>query len=220
MSHSILIVDDHKLMATGYKSILENNDLGIHFTFTIATTLSEAYAIITNPENTQAFDIIFLDRSMPAYLEKKLLSGEDLIAVIRQFLLTPKVVILTSIAEKFSVYDIIHKNRPDGMMIKSDADDETLMECVTTILKNQSYHSTLVREALKEEIITKGHFDTIDRQIITLLSQGFRNATIAEKLGLSASAVEKRKSKIKDYLKVIGKDEEIVLECRRLGYVA
>lgn len=219
MSHSILIVDDHRLMAIGYKSILENNDLGIHFTFTITTSLSEAYFIITNPENTKAFDIIFLDRSMPAFADKKLQSGEDLILVIRQHLDNPKVVILTSIAEKFSVYDIIHKNRPDGMMIKSDADDETLMECVTTILQNQSYHSTLVREALKEEITTKGHFDTIDRQIITLLSQGFRNATIAEKLNLSASAVEKRKSKIKDYLDVKGNDENIIIESKRLGYI-
>ena len=219
MSKSILIVDDHRLMAIGYKSILENNDLGIHFTFTITTSLSEAYAIITNPENTKAFDVIFLDRSMPAFADKKLQSGEDLIAVIRQHLDNPKVVILTSIAEKFSVYDIIHKNRPDGMMIKSDADDETLMECVTTILQNQSYHSTLVREALKEEINTKGHFDSIDRQIITLLSQGFRNATIAEKLNLSASAVEKRKSKIKDYLDVKGNDENIIIESKRLGYI-
>lgn len=219
MSKSILIVDDHRLMAIGYMSILENNDLGIHFTFTINTSLSEAYAIITNPENTKAFDIIFLDRSMPAFADKKLQSGEDLIAVIRQHLDNPKVVILTSIAEKFSVYDIIHKNRPDGMMIKSDADDETLMECVTTILQNQSYHSTLVREALKTEIITKGHFDSIDRQIITLLSQGFRNATIAEKLNLSASAVEKRKSKIKDYLDVKGNDENIIIESKRLGYI-
>ena len=219
MSKSILIVDDHRLMAIGYKSILENNDLGIHFTFTITTSLSEAYFIITNPENTKAFDIIFLDRSMPAFADKKLQSGEDLIAVIRQHLDNPKVVILTSIAEKFSVYDIIHKNRPDGMMIKSDADDETLMECVTTILQNQSYHSTLVREALKEEINTKGHFDSIDRQIITLLSQGFRNATIAEKLNLSASAVDKRKSKIKDYLDVKGNDENIIIESKRLGYI-
>jgi DNA-binding NarL/FixJ family response regulator len=219
MSKSILIVDDHRVMAIGYKSILENNDLGIDFTFTITTSLSEAYFIITNPENTKAFDIIFLDRSMPAFADKKLQSGEDLIAVIRQFLITPKVVILTSIAEKFSVYDIIHKNRPDGMMVKSDADDETVMECVTTILQNQSYHSTLVREALKEEINTKGHFDTIDRQIITLLSQGFRNATIAEKLNLSASAVEKRKSKIKDYLDVKGNDENIIIESKRLGYI-
>ncbi|WP_432672494.1 DNA-binding response regulator [Flavobacterium sp. SM2513] len=220
MPKSILIVDDHKVTALGYQSILENNDQGLTFVFTTTTSLQEAYTIVTDATNHQTFDLVFLDRSMPAFEAQKIFLGEDLIPFIRKNNKNAKIIILTSLTEKFSIYDVIYKSRPDGMMIKSEIDDENLIECVQSILNNQSYHSTLVREALKVEIITKGYFDTIDRQIITLLSQGFRNATIAEKLGLSASAVEKRKSRIKDYLKVIGKDEEIVLECRRLGYVA
>jgi DNA-binding NarL/FixJ family response regulator len=156
---------------------------------------------------------------MPPYPEQKIFSGEDLISHIRKHRAQAKIVILTSIAEKFSVYDLVYKYRPDGMMIKSEIDDNNLIECVQSILNNQSYHSNLVREALKEEIITKGYFDSIDRQIITLLSQGFRNASIAEKLGMSASAVEKRKSRITDYLNVKGNDEEIIKESRRLGYI-
>ena len=219
MPKSILIVDDHKVTALGYQSILENNDQGLTFVFTTTTSLQEAYSIVTNATNHQTFDLVFLDRSMPAFETQKIFLGEDLIPFIRKNNKNAKIIILTSLTEKFSIYDVIYKNRPDGMMIKSEIDDENLIECVQSILNNQSYHSTLVREALKEEIITKGHFDSIDRQIITLLSQGFRNATIAEKLGLSASAVEKRKSRIKDYLNVKGNDEEIIKESRRLGYI-
>ena len=219
MSKSILIVDDHKVTTLGYKSILENNDQDLTFVFTTITSLQQAYELITASTNHNTFDIVFLDRSMPPFEEKKIVLGEDLIPFIRKNNENAKVIILTSLTEKFSIYDVIYKNRPDGMMIKSEIDDENLIECVQSVLNNQSYHSTLVREALKEEIITKGHFDTIDRQIITLLSQGFRNATIADKLGLSASAVEKRKSRIKDYLNVTGNDEEIIKESRRLGYI-
>ncbi|CAM4087669.1 response regulator transcription factor [Flavobacterium antarcticum] len=219
MSKSILIVDDHKVTTLGYKSILENNDRDLTFIFTTITSLQQAYELITASTNHNTFDIVFLDRSMPPFEEKKIVLGEDLIPFIRKSNENAKVIILTSLTEKFSIYDVIYKNRPDGMMIKSEIDDENLIECVQSILNNQSYHSILVREALKEEIITKGHFDTIDRQIITLLSQGFRNATIADKLGLSASAVEKRKSRIKDYLNVTGNDEEIIKESRRLGYI-
>lgn len=219
MSKSILIVDDHKVTALGYKSILENNDQDLTFIFTTTTSLSEAYSIVTDAINPKTFDLVFLDRSMPAFEEQKIFLGEDLITIIRKNNKNAKVIILTSLTEKFSIYDVIYKNRPDGMMIKSEIDDENLIECVQSILNDQSYHSTLVREALKEEINTKGYFDTIDRQIITLLSQGFRNATIADKLGLSASAVEKRKSRIKDYLNVTGNDEEIIKESRRLGYI-
>lgn len=219
MPLSILIVDDHKVTALGYQSILENNDQGLTFVFTTTTSLQEAYTIVADAANQKMFDLVFLDRSMPAFETQKIFLGEDLIPFVRKNNKNAKIIILTSLTEKFSIYDVIYKNRPDGMMIKSEVDDENLIECVQSILNNQSYHSTLVREALKEEIITKGYFDTIDRQIITLLSQGFRNATIAEKLGLSASAVEKRKSRIKDYLNVKGNDEEIIKESRRLGYI-
>lgn len=219
MSYSILIVDDHKVTALGYQSILENNDFNLEFEFNICTSLQEAYNLISNTSNPKHFDIIFLDRSMPAFEEKNIKAGEELIPLIRKQSELTKTVILTSLTEKFSIYDVMHKNRPDAMMIKSEIDDENLILCVQTILDNKSYQSPLVREALKEEINTKGHFDTIDRQIITLLSKGFRNGSIAEKLGLSASAVEKRKSKIKDYLNVKGNDEEIILESRRLGYI-
>jgi DNA-binding NarL/FixJ family response regulator len=219
MPQSVLIVDDHKVTALGYKSILENNDFQLHFSFHICTTLQEAYHVITDPDKKIAFDLIFLDRSMPPYPEQKIFSGEDLISHIRKHRAQAKIVILTSIAEKFSVYDSVYKYRPDAMLIKSDVDDETLIECVQSVLDSQSYHSMLVREALKEEIITKGHFDGVDRQLITLLSQGFRNATIAEKLQISPSSVEKRKSRIKDYLNVNGNDEEIIKECRKLGYI-
>ncbi|RZL38819.1 MAG: response regulator transcription factor [Pedobacter sp.] len=219
MSYSILIVDDHKVTALGYQSILENNDFNLEFEFNICTSLQEAYKLISNSSNPKHFDIIFLDRSMPVYEEKNIKSGEELIPLIRKQSELSKTVILTSLTEKFSIYDVMHKNRPDAMMIKSEIDDENLILCVQTILDNKSYQSPLVREALKEEINTKGHFDTVDRQIITLLSKGFRNASIAEQLSLSASAVEKRKSKIKDYLNVKGNDEEIILESRRLGYI-
>lgn len=219
MSYSILIVDDHKVTALGYQSILENNDFNLEFEFNICTSLQEAYNLISNTSNPKHFDIIFLDRSMPAFEEKNIKTGEELIPLIRKQSELTKTVILTSLTEKFSIYDVMHKNRPDAMMIKSEIDDENLILCVQTILDNKSYQSPLVREALKEEINTKGHFDIIDRQIITLLSKGFRNASIAEQLSLSASAVEKRKSKIKDYLNVKGNDEEIILESRRLGYI-
>lgn len=219
MPLSILIVDDHKVTATGYKSILENNDQDLNFNFTSTNTLQEAFTIITDATNQNTFDLVFLDRSMPAFEIQKIFLGEDLIPCIRKNNENAKVIILTSLTEKFSIYDVIYKNRPDGMMIKSEIDDVNLIECVQSVLDNQSYHSTLVREALKEEIITKGYFDIIDRQIITLLSQGFRNASIAEKVGISASAVEKRKSRIKDYLNVKGNDEEIIKESRRLGYI-
>ena len=220
MDIKILMVDDDIPTTTGYQTILEMNEEDLTFQFTKSNTFQEAYSIITNPVYQNAFNLIILDRSMKPYPEKKILSGEDLIEVIHHFLPNVKILIITSHAEKFSVYDIIHKNRPDGMMIKSDVDDTNLVQCVKAILNDESYHSQLVKIALKEEIISKGLLDTIDRLIITLLSQGFQIKTIAEKLNMSQDTIKKRKSKIKDILGIDkGNDEDILNICRSLNLI-
>jgi DNA-binding NarL/FixJ family response regulator len=218
MPYKILMVDDHKAMLLGYKSILEFNSLNLVLEFTFCHDCEEAYNTITT--NPIPFDLVFLDRSLPPFPEKKLKSGEDVALLVKQYLPNCKIVILTSHAEAFVIYDIVHKIRPNGLLIKSDFDDKELLEAFNTILNHKTYYSQTVADALKEEIITRGYLDSIDRQIITLLSHGLRNKSISEQLGISESAIDKRKVKIKDYLNIIkGNDEDIIFECRRLGFI-
>jgi DNA-binding NarL/FixJ family response regulator len=219
MSYKILMVDDHKAMLLGYKSILEFNSKKLILEFTFCHDCEEAHNAITSP-NSIPFDLVFLDRSLPPFPEKKLKSGEDVAVLVKQYLPNCKIVILTSHAEAFVIYDIVHKIRPNGLLIKSDFDDKELLEAFNTILNNKTHYSQTVADALKEEIIKRGYLDSIDRQIITLLSQGLRNKSISEQLGISESAIDKRKVKIKDYLNIIkGNDEDIIFECRRLGFI-
>lgn len=220
MVYKILMVDDHKTMLIGYKSILEFNDKNLDLDVTFCHDCKEAYDIITSNTGSTPFDLIFLDRSLPPYPEKKIKSGEDLALLVREYLPDSKIIMLTSHAEAFVIYDIVHKIRPNGLLIKSDFDGDELLLAFNRILNDETYFSETVTAALKEQIITRGYLDTIDRQIITLLSKGLRNKTIATELGLSDSAVEKRKVKIKDYLNIYkGNDEDIITECRKLGFI-
>lgn len=219
MPFKILMVDDHKTMLTGYRSILEFNDLNLDIEVTFSHDCEDAYNIITSPE-ASTFDLVFLDRSLPPYLEKKIKSGEDLALLVRKNLPDTKIIMLTSHAEAFVIYDIVHKIRPNGLLIKSDFDGDELLMAFNKILNDETYFSETVTAALKEQIISRGYLDTIDRQIITLLSRGLRNKTIAAELGMSDSAVEKRKVKIKDYLNIYkGNDEDIITECRKFGFI-
>lgn len=219
MPFKILMVDDHKTMLIGYKSILEFNEKNLELDVTFSHDCEDAYNIIINSD-ASSFDLVFLDRSLPPYLDKKIKSGEDLAVLVRKQLPDAKIIMLTSHAEAFVIYDIVHKIRPNGLLIKSDFDGDELLEAFNTILNDGTYFSETVKAALKEQIITRGYLDTIDRQIITLLSKGLRNKTIATELGLSDSAVEKRKVKIKDYLNIYkGNDEDIIIECRKLGFI-
>ena len=186
------MVDDHKTMLTGYKSILEFNDKNLDLQVTFCQDCKEAYNTITTTTNPISFDLVFLDRSLPPYLEKKMKSGEDLALLVRQHLPNCKIIILTSHAEAFVIYDIVHKIRPNGLLIKSDFDGDELLVAFNNILDDKTHYSETVTAALKEQIISRGYLDTLDRQIITLLSKGLRNKTIANELGLSDSAVEKQ----------------------------
>jgi DNA-binding NarL/FixJ family response regulator len=220
MPYKILMVDDHKAMLIGYKSILEFNDKNLEIEVTFCHDCEEAYNAITTTANPISFDLVFLDRSLPPYPEKKIKSGEDLALLIRKHLPDSKIIMLTSHAEAFVIYDIVHKIRPNGLLIKSDFDGDELLLAFNNILDDKTHYSETVTAALKEQIISQGYLDTLDRQIIALLSRGLRNKSIANELGLSDSTVEKRKVRIKDYLNIIkGNDEDIILECRRLGFI-
>lgn len=220
MPYKILMVDDHKAMLIGYKSILEFNDKNLDIEVTFCLDCEEAYKIITDTSKTFDFDLVFLDRSLPPYPEKKIKSGEDLAQLLNKQFPDCKIIMLTSHAEAFVIYDIVHKIRPNGLLIKSDFDGDELLLAFNKILDNKTHYSETVIAALKEQIISQGYLDTLDRQIIALLSRGLRNKTIANELGLSDSTVEKRKVRIKDYLNIIkGNDEDIILECRRLGFI-
>jgi DNA-binding NarL/FixJ family response regulator len=219
MPFKVLMVDDHKTMLIGYKSILEFNDKNLELDVTFSHDCEDAYNIIMTSDSS-SFDLVFLDRSLPPYPDKKIKSGEDLAVLVRKQLPDTKIIMLTSHAEAFVIYDIVHKIRPNGLLIKSDFDGDELLVAFNQILNDETYFSETVTAALKEQIISRGYLDTIDRQIITLLSKGLRNKTIAAELGLSDSAVEKRKVKIKDYLNIYkGNDEDIITECRKLGFI-
>ncbi|MBL7886288.1 MAG: response regulator transcription factor [Flavobacterium sp.] len=220
MVYKILMVDDHKTMLTGYKTILEFNDKNLEIEATFCHNCEEAYFIITNESNRNAFDMVFLDRSLPPFFEKKIKSGEDLALLAREHLANCKIIMLTSHAESFVIYDIIHKVRPSGLLIKSDFDGDVLLEAFDSVLNDETYYTETVKSSIKELLSREDYLDSINRQIITLLSQGFKNKTIANQLGLSDSAIEKRKSRIKDFFFIDkGTDEDLIVEARKLGFI-
>ena len=220
MISNILLVDDHPAILNGYLSVLGFNDKGIEFVPTFCYNCEDAYHAITNPEQVNLFDFIFLDRSLPPFPEKKIKSGEDLAVLAREYQNKAKIIMLTAHAESFIIYDILHKTRPNGLIIKSDASGDVILDAFHDIIDGKTFYSITVTESMKDLLVREDYLDSINRQIIVLLAQGFKNKTIASQLGLSDSTVEKRKSKIKDFF-LINKstDEELILEAKKLGFI-
>lgn len=219
MAMRILMVDDHPTQLDGYKIILAYNNQGIEIDATMAYNCKAAFEIITNPD-TLAFDMVFLDLNLPGYPEELLKSGEDLAYLVKKYFPDAKIIMLTSHSESFVLYNIVKKIKPNAFLVKSDFGGEELLMAFDTVIKNETYYSETVTASIQELLSREEYLDTYNRQIITLLAQGVMTKNLPEHLNLSMSAVEKRKSQIKDYFCIEkGSDEDIVREARKLGFI-
>ncbi|WP_442787432.1 response regulator [Flavobacterium suncheonense] len=219
MAVKILFVDDHPSQIFGYKTILTYNHQNAAIEAAEYYNCKEAFEHISQAGSSQ-YDVVFLDRSMPAYEEAGIFTGEDLALLVKKQLPEAKIVILTSHAESFIIYDIVKKVSPNGLLIKSDFGGEELLEAFEMVLKGETYYSETVSKAIKELLSREDYLDTINRQIIILISKGFKTKSIANEVNLTESAVEKRKAKIKDYFCIDkGNDEDIIREAKKLGFI-
>ena len=94
MKVQVLMIDDHPPIIEGYKSILSFNPYGYILEVTEAYSCESAYKRIIRAE--QSFDIIFLDLTLPSYIEKKINSGDDLIPLMRKYHPNATIAILTT----------------------------------------------------------------------------------------------------------------------------
>jgi two-component system response regulator NreC len=218
MEVKVLMIDDHPPIIEGYKSILSYNPYGYDINTTSAFSCEMAYSIITS--TTIPFDIVMLDITLPPYSEKNLHSGEDLVPVIRKYLPNSKIVILTSHSESLLLFKILKECNPNGLLVKSDFLAEEFLVAFDTIVRGENYHSSTIRSLKQELVETTKVWDSYNRQIVLLLAQGIQTKNLPEYLNLSKSAIDKRKSIIKEYFDIEkGTDEDILREARKQGLI-
>ena len=171
MEINVLMVDDHPTIIEGYKAILSFNTFGYTINTVVAYNCEIAYNIITNTSTANAFNVIFIDVTLPPFAEQNINSGEDLVHLIKQHLPQAKIVILTSHAESFVIQRILKDCKPDGLLIKSDFLSEEFLLAFDTILKGGNYYSTTVQNQKHVLISSNKTLDSYNIQIIILLSQ-------------------------------------------------
>lgn len=217
---NILMVDDHAPIIEGYKSILSYNKSGFPIVTKEANDCELAYKIITNSQNSVLFDLVFIDVTLPPFIEKNIHSGEDLVPLIKEYLPNAKIVVLTSHTESLVLFRILDNCKPDGLLVKSDFTSEEFLEVFETILSGEKYFSKTVLKHNKDVIENRKVLDYYNIQIITLLSQGIKTKNLHEHLHLSISAIDKRKAVIKVFFGIEkGTDEDIIREARKQGFI-
>lgn len=218
IENKILIVDDHPFIIEGYKNaITRYSPVEYDFSITQAKDCESAYHIITDP-NIQAFDIAFLDISMPAYEEKNIFSGEDLAKLILEYMPNCRIILLTMYTELLKIKTIIKTINPNGLVIKNDLTFDELLFAFDKVIKNEKYYSQSVQKMLNQSEHDAIEIDQFDEQILFHISKGTKTAEMTQYIPISLSAIERRKLNLKELLKLQdGSDIDLVREAKNKG---
>jgi len=218
----ILMIDDHPMIIEGYQNTLlftkkENQELSID----IANNCDEALVFMNKAvENNTPYNVLFVDISLPPSTDGLMQSGEDLAEYAREVLPKAKIVILTMFNESFRIHNIIKTINPEGFLIKSDLTSSELASAFQAVLNNPPFYSGTVNKHIRITIASNIVIDDKNRKILHLLSQGVRTKNLASHLGISTSAVEKRKKHLRELFSVHdGQDETLIKNARKEGFV-
>jgi DNA-binding NarL/FixJ family response regulator len=220
MDIQILIIDDHMSIIEGYKTILSNNRLNATLHITEALDAQQGYETLSNPANSQKFDVIILDYTLPPYEALEIQNGYDLVQFVRQFQPQAKLMILTSHSEALMLYKVIVESRAEAIMIKSDFTSMELLEAFEAVYQGGKCYTKTVLE-LKNQLLSNYRiFDTTNRELIKLIAKGLKTKNIMAELNLSKSAIDKRKAQIRDFFEIEkGNDEDIIQIAKKKGYI-
>lgn len=215
---NILIIDDHPFIIEGYKNgITRYKPTKYEYFILQAVDCKSGYELITNPD-TVAFDIAFLDISMPTYEEKGLRSGEDLARLLKQYMPNCQIILLTMYTEELKIKNIIDTINPSGLVIKNDLTFDELLFGFDKVINNEIYYSQSIQKMMdlaQQEAI---EIDVFDKQILFHISKGTRTIDITQYVPISLEAIEKRKLNLKKILNVQDQtDTELVREAKNKG---
>jgi DNA-binding NarL/FixJ family response regulator len=190
MTIRILIADDHPIVAEGVcRRLLDEPDMEV-----VACVPDGRKAI--NRTTQLAPDVVVMDISMPH------LNGIDATAVIAQRVPSTRVVALSEYSDALHIARAIRAGAK-AYVTKASRTDE-LVKAVRTVTRGGTYLSSgLARKRrLIEHLLADRAADPLqklsmrERQVLQLVVEGVKTATIADTLHLSPKTVETYRSRI------------------------
>lgn len=212
----ILLADDHILVRTGFKKILESFE-----NFLIVDEADNGLEVLKKMKKVKP-DIIILDYNMPE------MNGVETAEKIREFDENVKILILTMHDNETIILDGI--NAGINGYIYKEAEMDELVNAINSIMNDKDYYS----EGVKEKIIQfhknrkRGKFYEISEERIPLskreveiighIAQGENSYEISKKLFISQFTVVKHRKNIlkklsmKNFAEVVNfaKDHNII----------
>lgn len=177
----ILIADDHDVVRSGLRSILETQQ-----GWTVVGEAADGKDAIRKALELKP-DVAVLDYSLP------LINGVEATRQIRARFPSVEVLIFTMHDNERLIYDLL-KAGARGYLLKSDA-KHFLLAAVESLAAHRPFFTAKVSEALLESYLTatdgSEHVLTSrERGVIQLIAEGHSNKRIASVLNISVKTVE------------------------------
>ena len=211
-----LFVDKEPLYIDNYLNNITSFFNKVSINFITASNCEQAYQIIIQ-KNT--IDYLILDVQIEPYKTKKINCGYDLALFFKEKFPKAKIIFVTAINQGHKLNQIITKINPIGILHKCDINTPLLHEVFHKILEEcTSYMTPTVNAIIKEYYKQQLFFDAIDLEIVRLLDQGIKTKNLPNYLGITLSAIEKRKTKIKEHiLGKRGNDPDLIAAFKELN---
>ena len=197
MSTTILLVDDHRIVREGLRTLLgQQPDLEVVGEAADGRD-AVAQARLLKP------DVIVMDIAMPE------LNGVEATRLILAELPTARIVALSMYADRRFVAEILRAGAL-GYVLKDGAFEELAL-AIRTITEGKTYLSPSIAGLVVEELMQRtsapgspslGGLTPRERQVLKLLADGMRPREIAQDLSISVKTVEVHKQNLINKLEI------------------
>ena len=217
----ILTVDDHEMRMMGYKYILERIDFnGTSIQLDTAKSFDEGKEKIDLSLSGFGYDIIFLDVMLATYEEPDAKNGEDLGAYGRLKSPESKIVFMSSFSDSYRVNSILSNLDPEGYLVKSDINKESLTTMVHTVMTSPPFYSKGTLATIRKRLANDLPLDQLDKDIMHLLSLGVKTKDMTKTIPLSLAGIESRKRHIKSLFDIDKQNDQALLhQAKQRGFI-
>jgi len=194
----ILLVDDHKIVREGLRTLIEKQP-GLEV---VGEADSGRMALKLTRELKP--DVVIMDITMPD------LNGIEATRQIHSEIPGVKVIALSMHSDKRLVTGILMAGA-SGYLLKEDCDSVELARAIQAVASNQTYLSPKIGEVVIKDymrhlsITTSSPFSILtprEREVLQLLAEGKSAKEIASSLHLSVKTIETHRNKIMEKLDI------------------
>jgi DNA-binding NarL/FixJ family response regulator len=183
----ILIADDHEVVRSGLRSILETQP---HWE--VVAEAADGHEAIVKAVETKP-DVAVVDYLLPLF------NGIEVTRQIRRRLPRTEVLIFT-MHDSEALIDELLRAGARGFLLKSDA-KRHLLEAIATLAAHKSFFTSEVSETLlKSFLVRSSRSQTVltprECEIVQLIAEGHSNGHIASILSLSVKTVETHRATV------------------------